>query len=379
MQEKLALRVLGEIMSWDDARATSEFKWLSLMSRMKYDGYHDFLAGVRFLESLSKWLQQFRTPAERDCAYGFVRAVLVYIGPAEMLRLIEAFYPDHVQRRLLARVAQKCGIPAYLVWSQKITAESYDKLLRRTLFIGLSEGARLDLLRRANAGIISNEQVLLATYVERDKWDKVRKELRDDTRDPEAQFEMIYLIDDFVGSGTTFLRKDPESTGWKGKLPTFYNTVRDVLSSHFTADVIVCVHHYIATHRAKSVLAERSKQMAAEHHAWFRAVEFTYGTVLPESLPVNIAAGPEAKCFIELAERYFDEADPSVNNKHIEQGGTNAALGFSGGALPLVLEHNTPNNSVALLWAETEGAKPDHGSELRHAMRALFRRRHRHV
>ena len=39
---------------------------------------------------------------------------------------------------------------------------------------------------------------------------------------------------------------------------------------------------------------------------------------------------------------------------------------------PLVLEHNTPNNSVALLWAETAGG------DTALAMRPLFRQRRRH-
>jgi hypothetical protein len=47
-------------------------------------------------------------------------------------------------------------------------------------------------------------------------------------------------------------------------------------------------------------------------------------------------------------------------------------LGYKECALPLILEHNTPNNSISLLWAETTGA---HGA---HAMRPLFRRVTRH-
>ena len=45
--------------------------------------------------------------------------------------------------------------------------------------------------------------------------------------------------------------------------------------------------------------------------------------------------------------------------------------GYANCALPLVLEHNTPNNSIPILWAETQG-------KLGHPMRPLFRRRDRH-
>ena len=71
MNEQVGLRVLSEIMHWSDERARREFDWLRLMARLRYDGYRDFLAGVRFIESLATWLQQFDS-AEREVAYKFV-------------------------------------------------------------------------------------------------------------------------------------------------------------------------------------------------------------------------------------------------------------------------------------------------------------------
>ena len=59
-------------MSWSDERARDEFRWLRLMARLKYDGYRDFQAGMRFIESLATWLRQF-APHERETAYAFVR------------------------------------------------------------------------------------------------------------------------------------------------------------------------------------------------------------------------------------------------------------------------------------------------------------------
>jgi hypothetical protein len=379
MNERLALRVLSEIMRWDDARATDEFRWLSLMSRLKYDGYQDFLAGVRFLESLASWIQQFQ-PEERELAYAFVRKALVYIGPAEMQRLVELFYPDFVQRRLVQVVAEEHKIPAYRVWANIHTAAAYDKLLRRTLFIGLSEGARLDLFRRSNAGIVSNEQVLLATYVDSDKWKKLLKDLREDIKDPNAKFRVVYLIDDFVASGTTFIRKDAETGKWKGKLASFRENVGALLESHFDKDLLVCVHHYIANHRATGVLQDRYNLALNElgKDISFSRVEFTFGTVLPQNLPITESPLKEARDFATLARKYFDAEDPVLKNKHTEEGGTDVSLGFAGCALPLILEHNTPNNSVALLWAETLGYKDPESKRNRHAMRPLFRRRQRH-
>ena len=379
MKEALALRVLGEVMDWDDGRATEEFRWLSLMARLKYDGYEDFLAGARFIESLVNWLQQFPKGGEREDAYAFVRSVLVYIGPAEMLRLVESFYNDHVQPHLARIVAEQYSLPPYRIWSTLETASAYDRLLRRTLFVGLSEGAHLDIVRRANSGIISNEQVLLTTYVDTEKWAKLLKDLRSDLHDAAATFRMVYLIDDFVGSGTTFIRKD-KSGEWKGKLRSFRQTIDRVLHSHFDPALTVCVHHYIANHRAVAVIRDREQkareELGVDH--WFANVTFSFGTVLPSNLPIDCSPLRAAQRFIPLAKTYFDPDDPTTKNKHIEEGGTDASLGFSACALPLVLEHNTPNNSVALLWADTPGHDGADGAPTRHAMRPLFRRRQRH-
>jgi hypothetical protein len=59
MNEAPALRLLRQIMEWDEETATREYRWLRLMSRLKFDGYRDYLAGVRFAESLAGWLSQF--------------------------------------------------------------------------------------------------------------------------------------------------------------------------------------------------------------------------------------------------------------------------------------------------------------------------------
>ena len=93
----------------------------------------------------------------------------------------------------------------------------------------------------------------------------------------------------------------------------------------------------------------------------------TVSAVLPEDFPVDQARNGE---FLELVHKYYDD---SIETKHIKLGGEDARLGFGHCALPLILEHNTPNNSLALLWADTAG---ENG---KHAMRPLFRRRQRHT
>ena len=273
MNQDFILGRLSEIMGWDTDLSRQEFDWLRLMSRMKYDGYQDFLAGMRFIESLADWLQQF-AQQEREAAYRLVRDSLIYVSTAEMNHLVELFYPETVQWRLQNAVASRLGIPPYRVWAAEDSAKLYRKLLRQTLFVELSDGARIDVFRRANAGTISNEQVVTAPRINREKWDDLLDDLRAD--DKTARFTSIFLIDDFIASGTTLLRKEGDK--WKGKLARFLKEVQEVLPTHFESGWTLNVHHYIGTHRAQRAVQERQKAALADHCEgnWFDSVQFSW-------------------------------------------------------------------------------------------------------
>lgn len=378
MNQDLALGTLSKIMDWPDDLARQEFAWLRLMARVKYDGYQDFLAGVRFLESLAKWLQQFDR-AERASAYNFIRSHLVYIGPPEMERLVEAFFPKTVRNHLLDQVATQLGTPRYRVWTHTDGPTAYKRLSRKTLYMGLSDGARLDVLRHANIGAISNEQVVLTAQLDVDKWQDLLAALRKDLDEPAARFESVYLIDDFMGTGTSFLRFSEKKSKWTGKLMRFRDSVqraKDVLENDgpFEDAWELRAHHYLATHKAVGDVTKRVLEAESSLKADIACstVILSFGAVLPESFPIDIG-GP--KDFIDLTNKYYD---PSLRNEHTDVGGaTHLGLGYGACALPLVLHHNTPNNSVALLWAETRGGVSEN-REPAHPMRPLFRRRQRH-
>jgi hypothetical protein len=113
-------------MAWDDNTARREFAWLNLMSRMKYDGYRDFLAGVRFVESLADWLQQFE-PVERAAAYSFIRSFLVYIGPVEMQHLVELVYPENIRNRLAIAAAERAATPNICSGRRAMGLNAFDR------------------------------------------------------------------------------------------------------------------------------------------------------------------------------------------------------------------------------------------------------------
>ena len=377
MNQDLALRVLGDIMDWTDEQAREEFLWLRLMSRLKYDSYRDFQAGMRFIESLAVWLQQFNLN-ERNTAYSFVRKALIYIGHGEMLRLVEQFYPRFVHDQLVRLVADEHLIPTYRVLATSQANAAIERLRRQTIFMGLSDGARMDTIRHSNTGRLSNEQFVNGIQVDIEKWEDLLDNLRKDLSDQSAKFRLIYLVDDFTASGTTFLRKDKENV-WKGKLIRFresINTAGKALGSILASDWKLCIHYYVASSRAAEEIEKNLSEANnfLKMNGWASSINTSFGMILPTDLPIN-STTDRHRDFLELACKYYD---PAIETRHTEVGGvSNIAFGYGGCALPVILEHNTPNNSVALLWAETSGGK--HNGVVVPAMRPLFRRRQRHT
>lgn len=366
MNDRLALRVLGEVMHWDDETARKEFRYLAWMARAKYDAYQDYVAGGRFLEHLVRWLQQFKQE-DREAAWRLVRYRLIFISVGEMQRLVELFYPQVIEPLLVKEVSLRLKIPTWRVWTDPAASEQVRRLRRCCLFMGLSDGARLDRFRRANESRISNEQVVLQTQLDSEKWGDLANELRKDLGDSGARFLMVFLIDDFIGSGTSLLGK--RNDDWKGKLPRFARVVADQKNLPLDDEWRLCVHHYLANAEVLERINENWNKWrpSLEMSCFPSQVHLTDGLRLPPEISFR-EKRPEDAAIWALTENYYDDA---VETRSILVGGEHAKRGFAHCALPLVLEHNTPNNSIALLWAETRG-------ENGHEMRPLFRRRQRH-
>jgi hypothetical protein len=381
MKREFILRRLSRLMGWDEERDLKEFPWLRMMSALKFDSYQDFLAGARFIECLVDWLQQFPTDEDRATAYDFVRNKLLFISAAEMQHLVELFYLEEIERRLLSIVAARLSISTYQVWSHPDGRSRFRTILRKTLFIGLSDGARIDAFRRANAGIISNEQVVVYPRINAPKWRELLKDLREG-QSPDAKFEVVYLIDDFTASGTSLLRKPPPSTVWKGKIAKFIDDIKGRLEDSaespsirqgcLSADAVIVAHHYLATKKAKEkndISIDRFRSEVISGMDDPIEIDLSYGHLFHSDFALD---GPAHGGFLALADRHYN---PSIEEqKHNAESGVSAInRGYAECALPLVLEHNTPNNSFAMIWAEC------HGGTDAIEMRPLFRRRQRHT
>ena len=353
MRKDLAETLLASIMGWSDATKATERARLESFASYKYDEYQQFAPGRRFIESLALWLRQFEAGDERRDAYNFVRDRLVFLSTSEINHLVELTFPTAIRPHLIRDAAAELGIRSDLVKAITTTPE-YRARLRRTLVLGMSDGAHTDWFRRANPLEMSNEQVFHAYDVSDAKAEDLNGHLRKDLMeilgreptDEEARFQYVVLLDDFSASGTSALRED-NAGGWTGKIAKVVELLEQDsrLGATVAAEgVRLMVVLYVAADQAIDHIKERLPKLT-----------FSKGTLhfdvihrLGPSTPLDV---PRDAAIIALAQqnRYFDD---TVDDEHAAVAGTSKRLGYARCRLPVVLSHNTPNNSIFLLWAE---------------------------
>lgn len=368
MKKDLAESLLAKIMGWSDATKASERARLESFASYKYDEYRQFSPGRRFIESLALWLGQFDAGNERRIVYQFVRDRLLFISAKEMNSLVEMTFPTVIRPLLVRDAADELGISATRIKSV-IATPQYQVRLRRTLILGLSDGAHTDWFRRANPHEISNEQVFHAYDVSDakagDMVKKLKKDLKEtlgrDPTDDEARFQYIVLLDDFAASGTSSLRQDT-SGEWDGKIARIVRMLEqdnNLGSAIASKNVKVIIVLYVAADQAVQHIEKLIKRLPfTKGNIQFEVIHrLDLQTQLNDERDADILA-------LARQDRYFDE---SMDDEHAKVGGTSKRLGYADGRLPLILSHNTPNNSIFLLWAE-DGLK----------VRGLFPRVSRH-
>lgn len=160
----------------------------------------------------------------------------------------------------------------------------------------------------------------------------------------EKRFRNVFLLDDFSGSGISYIRK-ANNPPYEGKIATFYyDYCSDKPKTNLIdpKDVHVYLILYVATTHALDHLKEFGSGL--------------FGTIPFDVKAVNLLTDASRiheqndNAFIALSRKYYDDSIqiPSyLRGKHEKP-----YLGFDECALPLVLSHNTPNNSVTLLWLE---------------------------
>lgn len=209
MHDKNAAKLLAKVMEWGDLEAVPQIlPTLQLLADFKYDHYQRFGPGRRFIESLALWLHQFE-PQDRQTALSLVLDYLVFISDAELSHLVHTAYRDWIVQERMRLVSEEFEIPSFRV--QEIARHRRFKQLRLTsLYLGLSDGARTNELRRSSDGEIGNEQIWQAYELGDEKAEDMLKDLgvslqREGFASANPHFNLIWLLDDFSASGNTYI------------------------------------------------------------------------------------------------------------------------------------------------------------------------------
>lgn len=343
MRDFLAERLLVKIMEWTPEEISIERPLLQALSSFKYDNYQQFSPGIRFIESLVRWLNQFEELNERKVAYNFIKNHLIYISNEQMSYLVSIAFNDKINPVIIRKTASEMNIKDYLV-RKIISGKEYESNLRKSLFIGLSDGSRIDSLRRSSN--INNEQISTTHEISREKVKEMLEEL-EKSLGKSCKFHTVFLIDDFTASGKSYFR--PEEN--KGKVLKFLEKVfinvdpnNDWINLINRNSLEIHILFYIATKSAiDTIQSEIDKWKISKG---ITTIIMVYAIqMIDHTIKEKVENNLE---FISLAIKYFDTR---IINRHYTVGiHENPYLGFNECALPLILNHNTPNNSLPILW-----------------------------
>lgn len=348
MHEKPASEILMRIMDWSPEDVTNNLADLQALSSYGYDEYQQFKPGMRFIESLASWLNQL-PQKKRAAAFRFVKNNLLYVTQDQLKQIISVTYQDCVVPILLRQVSSEL-VPPMPYWkvAQLLDSMEFKVLLRKCLFVGLSDGSQVDVFRRSSSAI-DHEQVYRTHEISSTRMAKIKDALRKHLPDKEQgeYFRNIFLLDDFSGSGISYIAKDPSSpSGMSGKIVSFYRSITDSKDPASelvdVTDLRVWLVLYIATERAKVSLQRLGSEL-------FSSIPFS--VIVTHTIPDNIKYEEENDDeFTDLIKDKNFGWDGLNTDEHMNKGNNNKPyLGFDACALPLILNHNTPNNSLPIL------------------------------
>ena len=352
--------ILAKVLGWK-GDIGDEYYDLQALGNSGYDDYMQFRPGMRFVASLAMWLKLF-PPEQRTAAYEFVKKHVLFITRAQMEQLVSVAYPDYVVPILAKQIAgdDSNSLRRWDV-SKTLRSRGFDMLHKRCLFMGMSDGSHIDEFRRSS-GKINHEQVTRTHEINRARANTLLKELAERTGSSgqKASFQNVFLLDDFSATGTSYISEDGQS----GKIAAFHKSItsredplHDLVDPE---DLKVHVILYVATERAVATILNNGKRL-------FGTVSFSVTAIhtIPDFIKFDESANPEfAKLVLDERFGYEDILDEHMTAENTPR----PYLGFGSCGLPLVLYHNTPNNSLPIL----------HRNDDRTEFKGLFPRVMRH-
>ena len=357
MRFNLAKQFLAQLMQWDDIEATDHLQEIDLMSDIKYDSYDQFMPGIKFVGNFYLWLSQFESIGDRKLMYEFVKKYIIYINSTQISHLIDLLYNTKIIPAIRQKVVEDFRRQGLTVnkynYKRLDNAAEFKSHKRKTLFIGLSDGSHIDIIRRNS--YLDNDQVLTNYYPDDTKIKELAEELeksKDLVEGSEKKFESIALIDDFTASGSSFIRIKDDGT-FAGKLPKFFEAIygKEEFKKLLIDGFDIHLYFLIATKSALdhiNAMLEQYKKQHRDLNVTLECVQMLY-----EDAKFTSHTGTEALAIQKIIsqKRYINE--PALTRAYKESypaGNTDYHLGYRQCALTIVLNHNTPNNSLPIIW-----------------------------
>jgi hypothetical protein len=190
---------------WSEDLLRTVFNDFHTLAEHKYNKYEMYQPGRLFFEHLYLFLAKLKEDEDKTVALNFVHNSLIFISRDEFQQLAHILYYDRIRQRQLDFVSDLLQVDRYRL--HKLTeSHEFRNMKRASLFVALSDGARIDYFRRQNLDI-NNEQVLASYSVGPEKTEDISRSLSDALQTPDAKFDCLFLLDDFCGSGRTLLRE----------------------------------------------------------------------------------------------------------------------------------------------------------------------------
>lgn len=343
-------------MEWKETgQIHQELEDIQIVASFKYDDYQQYTHGQRYVEKLSLWLRNFENAEERRMIYDFIKDNLVFISEEEMRQLISVSFDMYMKPHLLEKTKKFCL--ANLVEDENERKKVWKFFRRSALFLGLSDGAHMDYFRRHNSKL-NNEQVFVHYDFSVDRAKEMLDELEQSTdyitmkRTYDSQinkkFNTIFLLDDFSGSGKSYIRFDKNKECWKGKIVSFIRLLEEL--SWDTDNVDIRVILYIATSKAieeiEKNIAEFKQNTGCRINIDIKAVQNINKVELNQDMFRLFENN-----YKNVKKRLKDKGKSDYVDEHYQKGDIRYPfLGFDACSLAVVLYHNTPNNSFPVIW-----------------------------
>ena len=358
MRGVLAERVLAHVVDRGAARLSGELLDLALLAEFKYDEYGQFSPGMRLIESLSLCLAQFKGD-DQEAVYRLVRDWPVFVSSAEMQHYIKTAHADHAKPILVREADRQAGICEDHI-ARIMGSKKFGDLGKKCLYLGLSDGSKIDDFRRFS--LLRRGQVYsLHETAGRRKSRMLEKLARSIGSGPGSntlRFEIVFLVDDFSASGLSYIHE--KDGRFEGRIIEFVEQFDGAaeggragpgppeggLGGMFAPSLLVVAPLYAATDAA----ADRTRKHASK---MFEKRGIRLGAAVVHEMRAATLTSEGVMGAVEpILAASLDGAMP--RGGHGKGGQQRPHLGFDKCGLLAVLSHNCPNNTLPIIRHESD-------------------------